>query len=321
MSIYHLSTKKHIQENLYVLLSAIRQYFAEQKFLEVQVPPIVSNPGMEAHLHPFKVTGVQDKNLNNLYLHTSPEFFMKKLLSEGLEKIFNISYSFRHEPRSETHRPQFLMLEWYRKGETYEAIESDCDHMIKSCFQAFEKDVPTKQYVTVNELFENTLSFSILDFLDTNHLEEKILKDYPQLLSHKPVTPWPWEDYFFLLFLNLIEPEFKNIPYLMVDLFPSPLAALSTLNPNDPRTCQRFEIYLNGIELANCFNELTNLNEQRHRMSKEAKKKKELYGYELPEPSILYNALEKGIGTPSSGIALGIERLLYAITNEDSFTS
>ena len=310
---------RHLQHNLSILLKELRTYFEDHSFLEVEVPPIVINPGMEAHLHPFEIKSKHNNKDLGLYLHTSPEFYMKKLLSEGLKNIFNISFSYRDEPHSETHRKQFLMLEWYRASTNYDVIKKDCDNIIERSYSAFEKPSPLKQYVTVNELFQENLDFSILDFLDPKDLKEKIVCDFPKLLlAHDDL--WPWEDYFFLIFLNEVEPHFKTIPYLMVDLFPAPLSALSTIDTTDPRVCNRFEVYLEGTEVANCFNELTDISEQRKRFQNEERKKERLYKYKLPQAEVLYNALEKGI-PPSAGIALGIERLLLAITKKDSFLS
>jgi lysyl-tRNA synthetase class 2 len=309
----------HLQHNLSILLGELRLYFTKNGFLEVQVPPIVSNPGMEAHLHPFEIKSKYNNKDLNLYLHTSPEFYMKKLLSEGLEKIYNISFSFRDEPDSETHRKQFMMLEWYRSNTDYSAIKKDTDNIINKSYLALGKKSPLRQYVTVDELFQNHLGFSILNFLSPKDLKEKIQLDFPQLIQNHSDL-WPWEDYFFLLFLNKIEPHFKSIPYLMVDQFPAPLSALSTIDKNDPRICHRFEVYLNGLEVANCFNELTDTQEQKIRFDSEEKKKMSLYNYKLPQADVLYSALEKGL-PPSSGIALGVERLLYSITSKESFLS
>ena len=308
---------EHTQHNLFKLTSAIRQYFNEQEFIEVFAPPIVENPGMETHLHPFQVKGVYPERELPLYLHTSPEFFMKKLLSEGLEKIYNLSFSFRDEPDSETHRKQFLMLEWYRAHSYYDDIKKDCDQIISKSFEVFDKNMPSRQTVTVNELFQEKLKFLPTDFLDVKDFKEKVLMDFPNLVKpHEDI--WPWEDYFFVLFLNLIEPDFKSIPYLMVDEFPAPLAALSTLSKNDQKVCERFEIYLSGTEVANCFNELTDFDIQKDRFDFLEKSKKELYNYQLNEPKEFYKTLKKGI-PKASGIALGIERLLMSILGRNHF--
>ncbi|MCO4753987.1 MAG: hypothetical protein KC478_05875, partial [Bacteriovoracaceae bacterium] len=106
----------------FALIQAIRNYFTEMGFVDVMTPPMVENPGMETHIHPFEVFSKYKGKSTNQYLHTSPEFHMKELLSleeEQLDNIFNISYCFRDEPSSPIHRSQFLMLEWYRKNERY----------------------------------------------------------------------------------------------------------------------------------------------------------------------------------------------------------
>lgn len=309
------------KKGLFETVGACRHFFQGEGFLETPTPPMVSNPGMETHLHPFQIKSVyQEKDLS-LYLHTSPEFYMKELLSEGFEKIYQLGWCFRDEPNSSTHRPQFLMLEWYRANSHYHDILEDSLKLIKHSRNYLkEKGFSVKSELkvtrtTVSELFWKYLNFEILNFLNVQDLEEKILKDYPELLGEKPQVTWQWEDYFFLLFLNRIEIHFKNYDLLVVDEFPAPLAALSTLKDEDPSVCQRFEIYLFGVELANCFNELTQLEEQKLRMKAEAMKKSKLYGYELPEPTVLFKALQKGI-PKSAGIALGVERLYLGLSKD-----
>jgi lysyl-tRNA synthetase class 2 len=122
-----------------------------------------------------------------------------------------------------------------------------------------------------------------------------------------------------LLHLNKVEPEMHRWPLLMVTEFPAPLAALSTLKPSDKRVCQRFEVYVRGIEICNAYNELTDLTEQRQRFQAQARDKQSIYGYQLPEPKRFYSALEKGLPV-SAGIALGVERLLMSLwETEDPF--
>ncbi len=298
------------RKTLFTGLKDLRNFFDKRNFMEVATPPMVQNPGMEVHIHPFKVNRAIDNSDTELYLQTSPEFAMKELLSEGFEKIYNISYCFRDEPRSSTHRPQFLMLEWYRANSDYSSIKQDCRELVlelpNSPFKKIEK-------VTVSDLFLEFCQFDILDFLDKEDLFKKITSDFSELSITKEL---PWEDLFFMLFLNKIEVQFKNFPALIVDEYPAPLKALSTLKPDDHRICQRFELYLNGLEVANCFNELIDPIEQKSRFDSDSIKKKKLYNYSLPEPKEFYNSLEKGLA-PSAGVALGVERLLMAIHNRD----
>lgn len=279
-------------------------------------PPAVENPGMETHIHPFKLYHAKDKKLSELYLHTSPEFHMKKLLaeSEDFDKIFTISYCFRDEPSSAIHRNQFLMLEWYRKNEYYEKIMNDVEGLIDHTGREFKKTFQSFPRVSVQDLFFEYLNFDILNFLSTPDLKEKIQTDYKDVPL--PDSECSWDDYYFLLFLNKIEPELKNHPYLLIKEFPAPLAALSTLSEEDPRVCERFEVYLKGIELCNCFNELTDFDEQKQRFELQKDEKKKLYGYDLPWPE-QFMQTQKKLPT-SSGIALGVERLLYSLTDVEN---
>lgn len=304
---------KNELELQFALLQSIRDFFKSEGFIDVMTPPMVRNPGMETHIHPFEVYGARDSKSRGFYLHTSPEFHMKELLSLGFQNIFNISYCFRDEPISPIHRPQFLMLEWYRTGARYEKIMDDTEALIRWCGNDLSlKNVPKKfERLTISELFLHYLKFDILDFLDKELLKKKIEKDYPEVPL--PLSECSWDDYYFLLFLNKIEPKLVNHPYLLLYEFPAPLAALSTLKSSDPRVCERFEVYLNGIELCNAFNELTNLEEQKKRFNLQKKEKNDLYGYSLPEASVLYEAMERGF-PKSSGIALGVERLLKSLT-------
>jgi lysyl-tRNA synthetase class 2 len=305
------------------LLRAIRNYFDKKDFLEVMTPPMVENPGMETHIHPFKVTSVTDKKWPAQYLQTSPEFWMKDLLAspeEELDRIYNLSYCFRDEPSSPEHRNQFIMCEWYRKNERYESIMRDCEELIPHCFNELaaagapvreELRTFNMQKVTIQELFENYLHINILDFLDTKELKLKIKKDFKDVIL--PKVDCTWDDYYFLLFLNMIEPKLRQLPAILLYEFPAPLAALSTIKESNQDVCERFEVYLNGLELCNCFNELTNLDTLKRRFDEQAKDKKKLYKYKLPEPSVIYDAMERGL-PPSSGVALGVERLLMGLT-------
>jgi lysyl-tRNA synthetase class 2 len=300
------------------LIQAIRNYFVENNFTDVLTPPIVENPGMETHIHPFQLNSIQRNELQSLFLHTSPEFNMKKLLAENpsLTNIFSVGYAFRDEPESPIHRNQFLMLEWYRQYERYEKIMNDTENLIDFSNQSLaEKGIITKnksfsfQRTTVDNLFNDFLGFSILDFLDKKELINKIKLDFRDIPM--PNIECDWDDYYFLLFLNKIENELVNYPYLLISEYPAPLSALSTISSKDERVCERFEIYMSGIELCNCFNEITDPIELEKRFKFQASEKKRLYNYELPWPTNFMHTMKKY--PKSSGIALGVERLLTSL--------
>ena len=210
------------------------------------------------------------------------------------------------------------MLEWYRKNERYEKIMSDVEDLIQTALRKGEvKGMPVRPQMknaqlvkkTMQEIFKEFLHIDILDYLTVPSIKE-LLKQFPDVPV--PQVELEWDDYFFLLYLNKIETQLFSIPLLMITEFPAPLSALSTLKSTDPRVCERFEVYVNGIELCNCFNELTDAAEQRRRFTEQSKLKQKLYGYRLPQPEKFYEAMD--IGLPkSSGIALGVERLLHSL--------
>ncbi len=299
------------------LIQLIRNFFGQQGFLDVLTPPAVENPGMEVHIHPFQLHSVVKNKVIPKFLHTSPEFCLKELLAdptENIDKLFSLSYCFRDEPESPIHRSQFIMLEWYRKHERYEKIMSDVEELINFCLSSklpIRKELKDKKIIkkTMQELFQEYLGIDILNYLDTATIKN-LLKSYPDVPV--PVSECEWDDYFFLLYLNKIEPEIAKIPMLLIYEFPAPLSALSTLKDADHRVCERFELYINGVEICNCFNELTDLGEQKRRFEEQSTLKKKIYKYELSEPTKLYLSLDKGL-PPSAGIALGVERLLHTI--------
>ncbi len=304
--------RKH--EDLFLIQNSIHDFFKSRDFLHVLTPPIVENPGMETHIHPFQIYSTFKKKTLPLYLHTSPEFYMKSLLSEGYNKIFTLSYAFRDEPDSETHRKQFLMLEWYRANSRYEAIMDDTIELINFC--ARENNFPERSIkkVSVNNLFKEVLNFEILEYLDPTALKNKIKETFKDIHIDEN-NEYSWDDLYFLIFLNEIEPKLKEYGDILLYEFPYHLAALSTISEKDQRVCERFEVYLDGIEICNCFNELTHLKTQRERFGLQAKEKERIYGYSLPTPDVLYQAMNRGLSSPS-GIALGVERLLMSLSGK-----
>lgn len=302
------------------LIQSVRRFFQDNGFLEALTPPLVQNPGMETHIHPFQVYSVQRQRTEPLYLHTSPEFCLKELLTdaqtEGWQNVYSLSYCFRDEPTSPIHRPQFLMLEWYRLGARYETIMDDVESLIHHCLKTaaiprramFEEARFTRK--TMQELWLETISVDPLDYLNASALRQLIETKFPDVPL--PKSDLPWDDLFFLLHLNKVESHMARWPLLMVTEFPSPLSALSTLKVSDPRVCERFEVYVNGIELCNAYNELTDVTEQRQRFRDQANDKERIYHYRLPAPDRFLSALDRGL-PPCAGIALGVERLLHAL--------
>ena len=325
MSFQKLNLQFHI-------IKAIRQFFTQKGFLDVMTPVAVSQPGMEPHIHPLQVSAVypasQFSQQHHWFLNTSPEFSMKYLLSVGFTKIFTITYSFRDEPSSPIHRPQFLMLEWYRT-ENYDLIKQDVQDLfnfvarylkqhhlpLQGLFSSADHQEMQFTRLTVQELFKRYLDIDILNYLDSAKLKDLITTRFPEVPL--PTSDCPWEDYYFLLFLNKIEPHLAEIPFLLLDKFPAPLAALAKISQEDERVCDRFEIYINGMEIANCFHELVDYQQQKERWERYRAEKQAIYHYQLPRPQVLLDALKRGLPT-ASGIALGVERFGLCLTGEEN---
>jgi len=300
------------------LIEKIRTFFKNEGFIDVITPPAVENPGMETHIHPFQLKSIKTQQDIPLFLHSSPEFCMKELLSLGMDKIFTISYCFRDEPKSPIHRSQFLMLEWYRANERFEKIMEDCQNLINFCLESFPKykDLGQIRKKTVQEVFQETIGVDILDYLTKEKIIPLIKNKFPEVPLHDPEI-LQWDDCFFLLFLNMVEPKLNTDSPLLIYEYPAPLSAYSTLKKEDPRVCERFEIYWRGMELCNCFNELTDPSEQKKRLIDQGQSKKNHYGYSLPYPKKFQSVMDNGL-PPSCGIALGVERLLMALDQTEN---
>ena len=292
-----------------------RDFLAGEGFLECAVPPVVGHPGAGADVHPFELHSPLRRARTGRFLHTSPEFAMKSLLADGMDRIFTLGWSFRDEPPGPAHRPQFLMLEWYRRRAPYLDLARDCEGLVSALGgprAPFERR-------TVDDLFEESLGVRPTDFPDKKDLRRLIERDFRDVpLGDGGGRGLEWDDLFFLLFLNRVEPGLRRFPFLVLHEYPAPLCALAAIKDGDPRVCERFELYAGGVEVANAFQELADPAEQRRRLAAEDARREGRHGYALPEARVLLDALERGIGG-ASGIALGVERLYAALTGDRPF--
>ncbi len=308
------------------VIKTIRGFFDKQDFLEVETPILQLSPGMEPHIFAFKTEYISPfGDVEEYMLHTSPEFTMKKLLVAGLPKIYQISKVFRNKERSDTHSPEFTMIEWYRADEGYEALMKDCENLVRDCFKATGKSVAEFngmtcdpfaefEYLSVNDAFVRATGYDLLDTIDdyTSHdpNPEKI-KHVALSLNDASCVPGEddrWEDVFFRIYLNKVEPYLgQGRPTILYD-YPLCLAALSRPKPSDSRLAERFEMYICGLELANAFGELTDATVQENRFLADMKLKQELYGEQNPIDYDFIDALKHGMPM-CSGIALGVDRL------------
>ncbi len=315
------------------VLEAVRGFFREQGFAEVETPALQVSPGLEPHLRAFATEldePFRDGPRARVYLHTSPEFAMKKLLSAGEQRIFQLAKCYRNGERSATHHPEFTMLEWYRAGSDYRDLMKDCESLLRDCLTAvpaalFERGDrscdPTApwQYLSVADAFTQYASVDLLATTHDPHSPRTKSPDADALREHaNRIGVWTnendmWEDLFFRIFLEKIEPHLGiGAPTILFD-YPVSMAALSRPKPTDARLCERFELYVCGLELANAFSELTDASEQRRRFEADQMLKQSLGGDVYPIDEDFMAALEHGI-PESAGIALGVDRLVMLAT-------
>jgi lysyl-tRNA synthetase class 2 len=312
------------------ILDAVRSFFAEREFIEVDTPALQVSPGLEPHLQAFATDlhDPRDSRAAPRYLHTSPEYAMKKLLAAGLPRIWQLAHVFRNGERSSTHHPEFSMLEWYRAGASYCDLMDECAALVRTCQEAAgaaalgwrgrTSDARREwQRITVAEVFHEHCGIDVLatapdpDRPDTVRLAAAA--------SGTGIAPHPgddWESLFFRIFLERIEPHLGlDAPTILCD-YPASMAALSRRRPDDPRLAERFEVYACGLEVANAFGELTDPIEQRSRFIADQARKQALYGHTYPIDEDFLAALEEGL-PPCAGIALGFDRLVMLATGAD----
>jgi lysyl-tRNA synthetase class 2 len=308
------------------IVAAIRGFFAERGFAEVDTPALQVSPGLEPHLQAF-ATALDEpgEGPRPRFLHTSPEFAMKKLLVAGVPRLFQLAHCFRNAERSRTHHPEFTMLEWYRAGADYRDLMADCEDLLAAAgtaagawqftWQGRSADPRGRwSYLSVAEAFER---FCGIDLLATAPDPEApslaLLADAARPLGIAPHAGDGWDDLFFRLFLERIEPHLGiGAPTILYD-YPVSMAALARVKPDDPRLAERFELYVCGLELANAFGELTDAAAQRRRFLADQAVKRRRYGEAYPIDEDFLAALAHGM-PESAGIALGVDRLVMLAT-------
>lgn len=323
-----MSLDKQIAKNRSTIIQKIRDFFVNENFLEVETPIMTNIPGMEPHLTPFETTFSDYQSSTTpsqkFYLNTSPEIQMKKLLGAEFGNIFNITKVFRNgESGGPLHNPEFTMLEWYRPNADYKTLMDDCEKLITTLipsqnhnliYQAKNIDLSTPWLrLSTRELFLKYCQIDLLSNQDFNTFKKSA--DAKNLDTNGCRD---WDDIFFKIFLNNIEPEIAKLtqPVFIYD-YPATQAALAKKSATNPFFAERFELYISGIELSNAFSELIDPNEQRSRLTEEQNLRKQLGKTVFPIDEEFLEALAK-IKTPCAGIALGLDRLIMILLDKKS---
>jgi lysyl-tRNA synthetase class 2 len=307
------------------IVAAMRRYFAERGFVEVDPACLQVSPGNEAHLHAFATEAVgPDGRRQPLYLHTSPEFACKKLLAAGEPRLACFAKVFRNRERGPLHHPEFTMLEWYRAREPYGTLMRDAAELLAlaaetagtrtlayrdACADPFREP----ERISVAEAFARFAGIDLLATVAPDGATDRAALSAGLAAARLRQAPDDtWSDLFSRVLVERVEPQLGRGRVTILDEYPVAEAALARPTARDPRVAERFELYACGVELANAFGELTDPAEQRRRFAAEMREKLRVYGESYPLDEDFLDAL--GRMPEASGIALGLDRLVMLAT-------
>jgi len=313
------ANKGALRENLLFrsrVISAMRDFFSERGFLEVDTPYLTIASGLEVHIDPFTTHYCAANEVVPLYLATSPEHHMKRLLGCGMERIVQFSRCFRNGECTDLHNPEFTMVEWYRAYASYEEIMADCEELVKHLVAALWGGEAPDKLVQMVEAQPWARVEVCQAFKDWAGLDLEQCPDAPAFLRHARSCGFAsadqedsWEDLFNKVLLEKIEPRLAELGAAFLIDYPASLGALAKLKERNEKVAERAELYLFGVELANGYTELNDPQEQRQRFEKARES-----GAKGPVDEEFLQAMECAI-PPAGGTALGVDRLVMLLAN------
>lgn len=292
-----------------VLRQCIRDFFTARDYLEVDTPLLSADTVIDAHLNPVAV----ELGHHRMYLQTSPEAAMKRLLAAGSGSIFQLTPAFRGDESGRLHNPEFMMLEWYETDTTWQDQVQLTEELVRAAVQTIPHQLqsllPTEAFTvtTYQEAFQQHLNLDVLT-VSIAELRQCVADRLPE-------TPPPdqRDDLLNLLLASVIEPMLGvNRPEFLVD-YPSSQAALAEVSAVDERVACRFELYIHGMEICNGYQELRDPDELRRREAEQQQQRRRMGVEELPGARRLLAAMDAGLPA-CSGVALGFDRLLLLLT-------
>lgn len=326
-----------IYETRCQIIRLIREWFWARDFIETQTPLALRFPGQEPYLNPIPVKFVEPSGQTSaFYLHTSPEYSLKKLLAAGFSKIFEITKTFRNnEDFRGLHSPEFTIMEWYRAPGRYQDFMDDLENLFKFIGQKLGIEtvsyrgrsvgiMPAWERATMRAVWQKYLGVNLDDLL-----ARADIKKYAENLGFAVAAEDAYEDIFFKIFLNKIEPQLGQERPIFIYDYPAILTSLSRPCPADPRYAERAELYIAGLELCNGFGELTDPIAQKQQLERDRALREKLGKPTWPVDPDFIAALESGIpadsvkaGLPAStsrsegaaGVALGLDRVVLLFT-------
>ncbi len=311
------------------IAAAVRRWFDAKGFIEVDPAALQASPGNETHLHGLRAGLVGgDGAPREAWLHTSPEFAMKKLIAAGETRIFALTHVFRNRERTALHAPEFTMLEWYRVGAPLTALMDDCAALLALAAEvagakafAFRgrraNPFEPPERVSVRDAFLRHAGVDLYDSLPPSGAPDAALfARQAKAAGLRVAADDTWSDVFSRLLSERVEPHLGIGRPTLLTAYPASEAALAQVDPADPRVAERFELYACGVELANAFHELTDAAEQRRRFAVDMAEQQRIYGASHPIDEDFLAAV--AAMPDASGAALGFDRLVMLATGADS---
>ncbi len=351
-----MPTKIEYLQRRSLIVWSIRRFFHLNAFIEIDAPIIVRSPGLEPYLDAFEVVGAQSqidhiseeksfKGLNlgqRKYLHTSPEYALKRLLAQGADRLFSISACFRDEPVSRTHQPEFTMLEWYVKGQNLFGLMDQCEALMRWVAQSYlveHLNQPPILSMTKEKIIDQKLQTKTYRYDLTQPFERLSVRDafiryagidyeayddvdqFREIAKQKGIRAeddWHWDDLFFQILMDQVEPQLGMEKPTFLWGYPASQAALAKIDPTHPKRALRFELFIAGIELGNAFDELSDSREQRQRLMADQKTRAQLAKPIYPIDEKFVSTLEQ-MGD-ATGIAIGLDRLVMLFSQADQIS-
>jgi lysyl-tRNA synthetase class 2 len=295
------------------ILSRIRAFFDARDVLEVETPMLSQAAASDPHIDSFitcnPATGRAD------YLHTSPEFAMKRLLASGSGSIYQLGKVFRRGETGRRHNPEFTLLEWYRPGFDHHQLMDEVEALLQDVLAGYTTLAPARRY-SYAELFQTYAGFDPFN-PDADQLQAHVRQQGIDVVGLEGSVIDPWLD---LILTHEIEPALAREGPVLVYDYPASQAALAQIRPgraDGPDSAERFELYVNGLELANGFHELRDEAEQRQRFEHELAQRQAAGLETVPLDERFLQALHNGL-PDCAGVALGVDRLVMLAAGVDN---
>ncbi len=283
------------------IIDNIRAFFKQRNVLEVETPLLSHATVTDPHIHSFAtfLAHPGGRQASKLYLQTSPEFAMKRLLAAGIGSIYQICKAFRNEESGRLHNPEFTMLEWYRPLFDHHQLMDEMDEFLSCILQTSKA-----KRLSYRQLF---LDYLNIDPHQATVLELKQIGEMFGLAISAPI--FDRDTWLQLLMSHLIEPKLTGEQPIFVYDFPKSQAALARIRDEEPPVAERFEVFVNGLEIANGYHELIDANEQRKRFRQDLQQRTKLQSEEVVQDERLLLALANGFPN-CAGVAVGVDRLI-----------